>query len=46
MREIQRQMAEGAPDNFRELMTLAAQCQAARDNLSPLEQEGTEAEQS
>jgi hypothetical protein len=45
MREVQRRMAQAIPDGFEELMRLATECQTARDNLGPLEQEGIEAEQ-
>ncbi|KAH7416790.1 hypothetical protein BKA64DRAFT_277142 [Cadophora sp. MPI-SDFR-AT-0126] len=45
MGEIQKLSGEGKLAEFEELQKLAAQCQGARDDLGPLEQEGTEAEQ-
>ena len=45
MGEVQKLSAEGKLDGFEELRKLAAQCQGARDDLGPLEQEGTDAEQ-
>ncbi|PVH78967.1 hypothetical protein DL98DRAFT_232223 [Cadophora sp. DSE1049] len=45
MGEIQKLSAEGKLAGFEELQKLATQCQGARDDLGPLEQEGTDAEQ-
>ncbi|KAG4435150.1 hypothetical protein IFR05_009382 [Cadophora sp. M221] len=45
MGEVQRLSAEGKLAGLGELLKLAANCQSARDDLGPLEQEGTEAEQ-
>ena len=45
MREVQRLTAEEPLEKFAGLRRLAADCQAARDGLGPLEQEGVEAEQ-
>lgn len=45
MREVQRFMAEEPLEKFAELRRLGAECQAARDGLGPVEQEGIEAEQ-
>ncbi|KAL5322343.1 hypothetical protein ACEPPN_010316 [Leptodophora sp. 'Broadleaf-Isolate-01'] len=45
MGEVQRLSAEGKLAGLGELLKLAAKCQSARDDLGPLEQEGTEAEQ-
>lgn len=45
MGEVQKLSAEGKLAGFEELRKLATQCQDARDDLGPLEQEGTDAEQ-
>lgn len=45
MGEVQKLSAEGKLAGFEELRKLATQCQGARDDLGPLEQEGTDAEQ-
>lgn len=45
MVEVQRLSAEGRLAGFEELTRLAARCQATRDGLGPIEQEGSEAEQ-
>ncbi|KAK0125873.1 hypothetical protein ONS95_007501 [Cadophora gregata] len=45
MGEIQKLSASGNLAGFEELQRLALSCQSARDDLGPLEQEGTEAEQ-
>ena len=45
MREVQTRTTTNTLDDLKELSTLTAQCQTARDGLGPLEQEGIEAEQ-
>ncbi|KAG4427570.1 hypothetical protein IFR05_016947 [Cadophora sp. M221] len=45
MGEVQRLSAEGKLAGLGELLELTTKCQNARDDLGPLEQEGTEAEQ-
>jgi hypothetical protein len=45
MKELQRLLAGGKLKEFDELHRLAGECQEARDNLGPLEEEGTRAEQ-
>lgn len=45
MGEVQRLTADGKLNGFDELTRIAKECQAARDQLGPSEQEGIEAEQ-
>jgi len=48
MRELQKLIAQGSENlrmEFKKLEQLAAECQAARDTLGPMEQDGIEAEQ-
>ncbi|KAH8671861.1 hypothetical protein BGZ60DRAFT_430307 [Tricladium varicosporioides] len=48
MRELQQVIAQGRqylPEDFERLEELATECQVARDDLGPIEQEGIEAEQ-
>lgn len=45
MRELQRLIAQQKLSGFEELSKLAGECQIARDDLGPLEEEGTIAEQ-
>ena len=45
MNELQRLIAKEKLKGYEELMRLATQCQIARDNLGPLEEEGTQADQ-
>lgn len=48
MRELQQVIAQGRqylPEDFNRLEELATECQVARDDVGPIEQEGIEAEQ-